>query len=162
MSGVEISFAQPESRPAAQGSGIFAFLLRLVASGFLSVGAVLVSAVGWGLLAYFTNSIYVFAAIVIGFIVAFAVTFPFKRVPLLLAFLLFFPTAALTILSVLLGDFLYYVLVGMKEFDWSMADAAAQVARNFMDIAGRDSLASLLFAAFGTLVGFFNAVRNDD
>lgn len=128
----------------------------------MSIGAVLVSALGWGLLAYFTNSIYVFAAIVIGFIVAFAVTFPFKRVSLPLAFLLFFPTAALTVLSVLLGDFLYYVLSAMKQFDWSMADAIAQVTRNFVDIARQDSIASILFAAFGTLVGFFNAVRNDD
>lgn len=161
MSGVEISFAQPENRPASQG-GLVSFLMRLVASGFLSIGAVLVSALGWGLLAYFTNSIYVFAAIVIGFIVAFAVTFPFKRVSLPLAFLLFFPTAALTVLSVLLGDFLYYVLSAMKQFDWSMADAIAQVTRNFVDIARQDSIASILFAAFGTLVGFFNAVRNDD
>jgi hypothetical protein len=161
MSSVEISFAQPESRPAAQG-GIFSFLLRLVASGFLSVGAVLVSALGWGFLAYFTDSIYVFVAIVIGFIVAFAITFPFKRVSIPLAFLLFFPTAALTILSVLLGDYLYYVLSAMKQMDWSLTESAVTVAANYMDIVGKDSIASILFAAFGTLVGFFNAVRNDD
>lgn len=33
MSGVEISFAQPENRPASQG-GLVSFLMRLVASGF--------------------------------------------------------------------------------------------------------------------------------
>src|SRR5687768_17322563 len=109
MSSIEIPFAQPEKQSAGQG-GVVSFLIRLVAAGFLSGGAVVAGALGWGLLAYLTDSVFVLAAIVIGFIVAFAITFPFKRISIPLAFLLFFPTAALTVLTVILGDYIYYTL----------------------------------------------------
>lgn len=160
MSSIEIPFAQPEKQAAGRG-GVGYFLMRLVAAAFLSGAAVVVGALGWGVLAYLTNSVFVLAAIVIGFMVAFAVTFPFQRISIPLAFLLFFPTAVLTALTVILGDYVYYTLSAMREFDWGLADAAVQVARNFIDLTGRDTVVSLLLAAFGTLVGFFNAVRRD-
>ena len=46
----------------------------------------------WGVLAYLTSSIYVIIAIVIGVAVTFAITIPFKRVPLLLALVMVLPT----------------------------------------------------------------------
>ncbi len=156
MSDYKISFAENENKPAPAGFSIGRLFLGLL----MAIAAVALSAGGWGLLAYWTNSIYVMAAIVVGFVVSFAVTYPFPRIGILLGIVLFIPTAILTVAAVLLGDYLYYVLNFMAE-GATLNEAIATVATYFVELAAEDSLASVIFAVIGTVVGFFNAISRD-
>ncbi|MCI0397270.1 MAG: hypothetical protein L0322_20355, partial [Chloroflexi bacterium] len=82
MSEINVSFGPPA---AAAQPGAKSLILRLPVSMILTAAAVVVGATVWGLIAYFTNSIFVFIPVVIGFGIAVAMTFPFKRVPWWLA-----------------------------------------------------------------------------
>ncbi|MBP7999900.1 MAG: hypothetical protein KA314_05175 [Chloroflexi bacterium] len=145
-----------------QASSLVSFLVRLPVAFILSGVVVVLSGLIWGAIAYFTESIYVMIAILIGIGVTFALTFPFKRVPFLLGLILLLPAMGLTIMAVLWGDFIFYTLVTMNEFNMEVLDAAARVARYFIGIAITDegeSLASIAFAVIGAILGFVNAIR---
>jgi hypothetical protein len=139
------------------------WLTNLVKTFLFSVVVVLVCAVAWGLVGYFTNTIYFWAAIVIGLLVSLAAMSGFKRVNIGIAILMFIPCLVLTLLSIVLGDFLYYTLLGVKEAQLDWLTSMGQVAQAFIDyeISSKDGRASLLFGGIGALVGFFYAVRSN-
>lgn len=135
-------------------------LVRLPLALLLGVVAAVVCGVLWGLLAYFTESIFLYGAIAIGGVVSFAITSAFKRITWPIALLMFFPALLLTVGSVLFGDLLFYVLVVMKEFEVGFLDAALTVLENVVEIAtDKDEAASYIFALIGAGLGFFGAVR---
>ncbi len=144
------------------GSSLMYFALRLPLAFILSGIVVVVSGVLWGGLAYLTNSVYFIVAILIGLAVTFAVTFPFKRVPFLLAILLFLPALVLTVIAVLWGDYVFYTLSLMKDTGMDLIDALERVARFFIRYAiteEGDSIGSIILAMIGTVLGFVSALR---
>ena len=149
------TFAEPTA-PSAGGS----FVGRFLASLLIIPLTMLLSAAAWGALAFYTNSVYMVAAIVIGFAVSFAVTYPFERIGFLLALLLFFPIVMLSAITVLLGDYIFYVLVIIAEEGVTASEAIYGVAEIFIEVARQDSAGSLVFGIIGAVIGFYNAVRN--
>lgn len=143
-------------------SSLLAFLLRIPLAFILSGIVVVLSGLIWGVLAYLTSSIYVIIAIVIGVAVTFAITIPFKRVPLLLALVMVLPAIALTVVAVLWGDFVYYVLSVMNERGMDLLKAVQWVAPYFISVAiteDGESISSIIFGLIGAVLGFFNAMR---
>lgn len=138
-------------------------LTNLVKTFVFSVAVVLVCAVAWGLVGYFTNTVYFWAAIVIGLLVSLAAISGFKRVNIGIAVLMLIPCLALTLLSIALGDFLYYTLLGVKEAQLDWLTSMGQVAQIFIDyeISSKDGRTSLLLGGIGALVGFFYAMRSN-
>ncbi|MFZ6027234.1 MAG: hypothetical protein ACOYYS_05920 [Chloroflexota bacterium] len=138
-------------------------LAGLIKSIIFSAIAVVVCAAAWGLVAYFTNTIYVWAAIVIGLLVSIAALSGFKRMNIGIALLMLVPCIALTLLSIAMGDFLYYTLMGIKEAQLDWLTSVREVAEVFIEyeITSEDGRASLLFGGIGALVGFFNAARGN-
>lgn len=144
------------------GSSLTYFALRLPLAFILSGIVVVLSGLLWGALAYLTESIYFMIAIVIGIAVTFAVTFPFKRVPLLLALLLFLPSLVLTVIAVLWGEYLFYTFSLMNETGMGLMDALERVARFFIRFAiteDGESISSIVFALIGAVLGFISSAR---
>ena len=149
------TFAEPIAPNAGGG-----FIGRFLTSLLIIPLTVVISAAAWGALAYYTNSVYMVAAIVIGFAVSFAVTYPFERIGFFLALLLFFPVVLLSAVTVLLGDYIFYVLVIIAEEGVTASEAIYGVAEIFIEVARQDSAGSLVFGIIGAVIGFYNAVRN--
>lgn len=141
-------------------SGGRRFIGRALASLILIPLTMLISAAAWGALAFYTNTVYMVAAIVIGFAVSFAVTYPFERIPFWLAILLFLPAIFLSAVTVLLGDYIFYVLVIMADEGATASEAIYGVAEIFVELARQESVGSLIFGVIGALIGFYNAVRS--
>jgi len=128
----------------------------------LGVLAMLIGAVLWGVIAYFTDTVYFIIPLGIGFTVASALLLPFKKKSIGLVVILFVPSALLTIASALLGDYLYYTLVYAREAAVALPESASFIARNFVEIATEspDTAKSIGLAAVGALLGLINAVRS--
>lgn len=153
--GVQVT-ATPEK------SSFLSFLLRIPVAFVLSGIVVILSGLVWGVLAYLTSSIYVMVAILIGIAVSFAITVPFKRVPLLLGLVLIFPAIALTVIAVLWGDYVFYVLTVMNERGMDLLKAMVWVAEYFIPVAiteDGESISSIIFGLIGSVLGFFNLLR---
>ena len=153
MAGITVRFNQETQ--TNQGSSL---IWRLLLAAIFSVVAVGASAAGWGVLAYFTGKVYFIIAILIGMVVTFAITYPFERVSLPLAAILFFPAAFLTIFAVLVGDAIFYLLTGMFKYNLVVMDAIRAVTSQPLDFL-QESLGSIVLAAIGTVLGFVNAIR---
>lgn len=153
MSGVTVAFNQ-ESQPTQSRSLIWRLLLAVI----FSAVAVAVTAVGWGVLAYLTGKVYFIVAILIGMIITFAITYPFDRISLPLAAILFFPAAFLTILTVLFGDAIFYMLTAIFEYNLEVTEAVVAITSQPLDFL-QESLGSIVLAAIGTVLGFANGIR---
>ncbi|MBN1440868.1 MAG: hypothetical protein JW929_15785 [Anaerolineales bacterium] len=118
--------------------------------------AIVLGAAAWGLLAYFTNSVYSFIAIILGLAVAAAIVLPLSPIHKAVA-LLFLPAAVGgTLLSILLGETLFQILVMMREYQASFPEALGAAVDGFQEIlALKDTLVSLGFGLIGALIGFF-------
>jgi hypothetical protein len=147
----------PEQAAPSAGGG---FIGRFIASLFIIPLTIVISAAAWGALAFYTNSVYMMAAIVIGFAVSFAVTYPFERIGFLMAILLLVPTVLLSAATVLLGDYIFYVLVIIADEGATASEAIYGVAEIFVELAREESAGSLVFGVIGALIGFYNALRS--
>jgi hypothetical protein len=150
---------QPQGTPLQPERSLGGNLTKALLAG---LAAVVVGALVWGGLAYFTERIFVYVAIIIGFAVSFAITLPFKRpIALPVALILFIPALVFTAASVLLGDFFYATLLVAKELNIGISAAAAEVAPIYFDVIteGGEAIKSLLFALLGAGLGFYNAVK---
>lgn len=130
----------------------------------IGIAAVVIGALVWGGLAYLTERIFAYVAVVIGFGVSYALTSPFKRplaVPVILTLIV--PAFAFTIISVLLGDFFFVVLSFAKEFNIGIGEAFKAIQPGYFDAmreAGLgETLKSVIFALIGAGYGFYNAVK---
>ena len=104
----EQQFSSPETNEQPFG-------ISLLSGCGLSIGGLLVGALLWGVIAYFTESVFFAIPIGVGFAITAGLFLPFKRVPWYLALLLFFPSLILTVASVMLGDYVFYVLMAAKD-----------------------------------------------
>jgi hypothetical protein len=134
----------------------------MVAGLGLGLVAVIIGAVVWGVIAHFTDTVYFIIPLGVGFVVASALLLPFKRKPILLAIPLFVLCVVLTVMSALLGDYVYYTLGYAKEASVSLPESAATIAKHFVEIAtdSPDTVKSVGLAAIGALLGFINAMRS--
>lgn len=155
-------YTQTENTQAVAQEPPESCLGNLIKTIVFSAAAVVVCAAAWGLVAYFTNTIYFWGAIVIGLIVSVAALSGFRHVNIGIAILMLVPCLALTLLSIALGDFLYYTLIGVKEAQLDLLTSAREVAQIFIEyeISSKDGRASMVFGGIGALLGFFNAVRS--
>ena len=133
----------------------------MVAGLALGLVVVVVGAVIWGVIAHFTDTVYFIIPLAVGFAVASALLLPFKHKPVLLAALLFVLCVVLTVMSALLGDYVYYTLGYAREASISLTESAATIAQHFVEIAtdSPDTVKSVGLAAIGALLGFINAMR---
>jgi hypothetical protein len=136
-------------------------MASLVAGPALGLVVVLIGAVVWGVIAYFTDTVYFIIPLAVGFAVASALLLPFKHKPILLAALLFVLCVVLTMMSALLGDYVYYTLVYARDAATSLPESATMIAQHFVEIAtdSPDTVKSVGLAAIGALLGFINAMR---
>jgi hypothetical protein len=135
-------------------------IYRLLMVIILGVGAVLIGGVAWGVVGYFLNKIYFWLAIVIGFMVTIALLSPYERTTLPLAVIMFPLAICLGLITVFWGDFVYLVLVSMREFQIGFGEAIQGVASQFMALElASGGQASLLCAALGTVFSFIYLAR---
>jgi hypothetical protein len=139
--------AQPQPKP---------LLLRVLFSTAWGTLAIVVGAAIWGLVAYFSNSVYVVIAFFLGMIVASAILLPLKPIHKALA-LVFLPVAVIaTLLSIVLGESLFTVLILIRDFQATVPEALTTVVDNLGEIfAAQDTLISLALGLVGGLIGFF-------
>jgi hypothetical protein len=151
--------AQPQPAPAFEpapppepGPLVLRFFFSL-AWGTLAIAA---GAAVWGLVAYFSNSIYWFIALFLGLAVAAAILLPLHPIHKAVA-LLFLPAAVGgTLLSILLGETLFNILALMRDYQASFPDALSAAAEGIGEIlAMQDTLLSLAVGLIGALIGFF-------
>lgn len=136
------------------------FLISLIISGTLAVGATLLCAVAWGVLAYFTHSIFLYAAIGIGLVIALATTAGFRTITTPIRVLMFLPAIALTLVSVSLGDLIFYTLDAMREFNVSLGEAALVILENAVEIlSDPEEVKTYIFGGLGALLGVFSGMR---
>lgn len=136
------------------------FLVRFFLAGVYGVGAMLLGAVIWGLVAYFLNSIFLVGAFFIGGLVTLAIASPFHRISVPLGILLFLPAVGMTLISIVMGDLLFYTLSAMKEFDMSFMEAAFAILENADKLlTSSDQAGSYIFGGLGAVLAFFNVVR---
>ena len=95
----------------------------------------------WGLVAYFSNSVYVIIAFFIGLAVASAILIPISPIHKAVA-LIFLPIAlAGTLLSILLGESLFTVLVLMRDYEATVPEALTAVVDGIGEVlAAKDAL----------------------
>lgn len=149
--GEEPSVPPPTERP---------FVIRLVVGLVLLAVVMVASAIGWGYLAYLTDSIYLVVAILIGIGVAGAVSYPFKRVSWGLALLLALPVAALTAVTVLAGDAFYVALVARSQLELNLSNGLQYALQNSADWIG-DSVSSVVFGLIGAGLGILGLVKGN-
>ena len=153
--------SQSTAVPVPQSNSGRSVLAALPLGLALGIGAMVIGAALWGVIAYFTDTVYFIIPVGVGFAVASALLLPFKRANFGLALVMLVPCVALTVISALLGDYIYYTLVYAREASVAIPESASLVAKNFVAIAtdSPDTVKSVGLAAIGALLGLFNAVR---
>jgi hypothetical protein len=114
------------------------------------VVACVVMALAWGLVAYSLNRIFLYGGILIGLAIAWAVNKGMGKINTYGRVL----TVALTLTSVLLGDFFFVTLISSDQLNTPLnLDLASAVADHFLEIefAGADGYLSLLFGLIGAV-----------
>ncbi len=121
------------------------------------VAAALAGAIAWGGVAYLLNYIFLWGAIGIGFIVAWAVIKGAGRTNLAAKVLI----GVLTVASVLFGDAIFFTLSAMKEMDLPFSgELLGLVLQNFWELESDASgILSLLFALVGAGYAAYQARR---
>lgn len=140
----------PAERPAVLSMGLA-----------LGAGAIvaLLCSVAWGVVCYITDASYFWLAIVIGFLISLSVSAFFKRIDLKTALILAVPCVIFAVISVALGDFIYYVLYFMREYSISANEAISGVMESYIELETTSSgLISLGIGGVGAVVGFYRAI----
>jgi hypothetical protein len=152
---MNISFEEEQTQPEPQPLSLrFLFALAL-GTLTLAVGAVV-----WGLVAYFSNSVFFIIAVFIGMAAAAATLLPLRPIRKSTA-LVFLPVAILgTLASIMLGESIYVVLFLMRDTQATLAEALTAVADGLGEIlSSSDSVTSGIFGLIGSVVGFFSIWR---
>jgi len=132
---------------------------QLVLSAILGVVVAIVVAGLWGALAYFTDSIFLYAAIFAGIAIGGAMLWPLGKANTLLRIGVLIVAAGLTILAVLSGDFLYLALRVADRTGVNLLDAAFLVAPDFIEAEAEDGVMSVLFGLLGAASTFLRRGR---
>ncbi|MFX1255322.1 MAG: hypothetical protein ACFFCZ_27215 [Promethearchaeota archaeon] len=121
------------------------------------LGATLVGALGWAIVAYILNYTFALGAIVIGYIVAYTIsigTGDINKNVLISTFLL-------TLFSVFLGDFIFILLILMLDYGAPFSiELITLIIENFIAIElEMGGLASFAFAIIGAVVAVVQLTR---
>jgi len=130
--------------------------MRILFSAAWGTLAIVVGAVIWGLVAYFANSVYVVIAFFLGMVIASAILLPLKPIHKALA-LLFLPLGVgATLLSIVMGESLFTVLVLMRDYQAAVPEALTAVVDNLGEmLTMQDTVVSLVLGLIGGLIGYF-------
>jgi hypothetical protein len=134
------------------------FPVRLLFSTSAASLAVCFGAAAWGLLAYFSNSVYQLVAFLIGWTVAVAVILPLRPVRKRFAVLLLPAALVGSQLALLLGSILFATLFEIRQFEapvgLALADSILHLGNFF---ASQEILLSHALAAAGSVLGSINS-----
>lgn len=129
----------------------------------IGLGAVVLGAIVWGLLAYFTERIFVYVAILIGMGISYAMISPFRKpVSKPILFSLVVPAILFTLLSLELGNLITFVIFLQREADIPLGQAISFGFETLFSAEWLKSLDHLLTVVFGVLgagLGFYNTLK---
>ncbi|MFX0091151.1 MAG: hypothetical protein ACFFBD_05250 [Candidatus Hodarchaeota archaeon] len=117
------------------------------------LGITLAGAVGWAIVAYILGFTFMIGAAIIGFIIAYAVSIGTGDIN----WNVLVSTFVLTIISVLLGDFIYILLILLINYGAPFnIDLIALIIANFITIEiETGGITSFLFAVIGATIAVF-------
>ena len=137
------------------------WLLGMLISAAFAVLAVIAGALLYGLIAYYTESVYFYLTVICGVMVGAALAYGFpRRNWLLMAAVLIVPAVALALVSIALGELIFYTLIVVREFQASYTEAAGEVLASAVEIV-TDSEVYLPYglSALGALLGVVGVLR---
>jgi hypothetical protein len=120
----------------------------------LGIGAAALGGLAWGLVAYAINYIFLYGAILIGYVVAAGVIKGTGKVTSFGQIVI----PILTVASVLFGDAIFYTLIVMKhEHVPFSARLLNTIVQHLWEIESKGGVASLIFALVGAGYGIYSA-----
>ncbi len=129
----------------------------------IGLGALVLGAIVWGLLAYFTERIFVYVALLIGMGISYAMISPLRKpVSKALLFSLVIPAILFTLLSLELGNLLSFILTFQRDFDIPLSDSISLAFEFFFSkewLASQDNILTIVFGVLGAGLGFYNALK---
>lgn len=129
----------------------------------IGLGAVFLGAIVWGLLAYFTERIFVYVAVLIGMGISYAMISPFRKpVAKAVLFSLVVPAILFTLLSLELGNTIATIILFQREFDVPLGDAISlgfEVIFSKEWLTSSDHILTVVFGVLGAGLGFYNTLK---
>lgn len=117
---------------------------------------------GWGLIGYFAERISLGIAIFIGVIAAYSVMGLVTNLTMVKKALMFFPSLIATLVTVVLGESVFFILVLINEYGATFGEAFTALQQNFVEFfSDAVTFESLLYGLIGGVIGFFIAARQD-
>jgi len=129
----------------------------------IGLGAVVLGAIVWGLLAYFTNRIFVYVAVLIGMGISYAMISPLRKPiakPVLFSMLI--PAILFTLLSLEIGTIISSVLFLQREVDIPVGDALSFIFEILPTedwLMDKNHLMTIGFGLLGSGLGFYNNLK---
>lgn len=129
----------------------------------IGLGAVVLGAIVWGLLAYFTQRIFVYVAILIGVGISYAMISPLRKpVSKAVLFSLVVPAILFTLLSLELGNLITFVMTFQRDFEIPLGESIS-LAFDFMLseewLPTQDHILTVVFGLLGAGYGFYNNLK---
>lgn len=129
----------------------------------IGLGAVVLGAIVWGLLAYFTERIFVYVAILIGVGISYAMISPLRKpVSKALLFSLVIPAILFTLLSLELGNLITIIIFLRREVDIPLGEAISYSLEAFFSaewLKSQDHILTIVFGVLGAGYGFYNNLK---
>ncbi|ABX07381.1 MAG TPA: hypothetical protein DEF47_00755 [Herpetosiphon sp.] len=129
----------------------------------IGLGAVVLGAIVWGLLAYFTERIFVYVAILIGVGISYAMISPLRKpVAKPVLFSLVIPAILFTLLSLELGNLITIIIFLRREIDIPLGEAISYSLEAFFSaewLKSQDHILTIVFGVLGAGYGFYNMLK---
>ncbi|MFD3165043.1 hypothetical protein [Herpetosiphon sp. NSE202] len=129
----------------------------------IGLGALVLGAIAWGLLAYFTERIFFYVAILIGMGISYAMISPFRK-PVSKAILLSLvvPAILFSLISLELGNLLSFILAFKRDFDIPLSESIS-LAFDFLFsklwLETKENILTIVFGVLGAGLGFYNTLK---
>ncbi|MBM7844038.1 hypothetical protein [Herpetosiphon giganteus] len=131
----------------------------------IGLGAVVLGAIIWGLLAYFTERIFFYVAILIGMGISYAMISPFRKpVSKAILFSLVVPAILFTLLSLEIGSLITLVIFLQREPGIEIPLGQA-ISFGFDGLLSEewykssDHILTVVFGVLGAGLGFYNTLK---
>ncbi|KPL81154.1 hypothetical protein [Herpetosiphon geysericola] len=131
----------------------------------IGLAAVVLGAIVWGLLAYFTERIFFYVAILIGMGISYAMISPFRKpVSKPILFSLVVPAILFTLLSLEIGSLITLVIFVQRELEGSIPLGQAisfgfEALFSSEWLASSDHILTVVFGVLGAGLGFYNTLK---
>ncbi|WP_110518846.1 hypothetical protein [Herpetosiphon llansteffanensis] len=129
----------------------------------IGLGALVLGAIAWGLLAYFTDKIFFYVAILIGMGISYAMISPFRKpVSKSILFSLVVPAILFTLLSLELGNLISFILTFQRDFDIPLSKSISPAFDFFFSklwLQSKENILTIVFGVLGAGLGFYNTLK---